>query len=196
MISKEEHQQIEDAPAASHQQLRPLDSRLVNIDRLAIEVAREISGQRCASPAEHGLELLEMTRDLIEQITQRGFQLYREDCALPFLQGGIQAAHGGLRIKVADADTLRTFYLGHSDDLAQTREIAETAEGKEARLLEMLEKEEGIKKRGALTRLAKTLGTDRANLGKKIKKASKKREEDKRAGQWVSTLIKDGTRQR
>jgi hypothetical protein len=44
-ISKEKHQQIENAHAASRQQLRPLDSRLVNLDRLAIEVAGEISEQ-------------------------------------------------------------------------------------------------------------------------------------------------------
>lgn len=126
MISKAEHQQIEDTPAVSQQQLRPVDSRLVNIDRLAQEIARDISQQRGASPAEHGLEVLEMTRELVEQINQRGIQLYREDCALPFLQGGIQAAHGGLRIKVEDAATLRSFYLGQAPE--QVNPLANPAE--------------------------------------------------------------------
>lgn len=122
MISKEDRQHVSDTLAASQQQLPSVDARLVNIDRLAIEVARGISRQRSASPAEHGLEVLEMSRDLVEQIAQRGFQLYREDCALPFLQGGIQAIHGGLRIKVEDADTLRSFYLGQAGGLTDSSE--------------------------------------------------------------------------
>lgn len=120
MISKQDHQQIEDAPAASQQQMRPFDSRLVNLDTLAKEVAREISRQRNATPAEHGLEVLELIHDIIEQTKQRDFQLYREDCVLPFLQGGVQSEHGGLRIKAEDADTLRSFYLGQAGDLTDS----------------------------------------------------------------------------
>lgn len=187
-----------DAPAPSQQQLRPVDSRLVNIDTLGKEIARDISWQRSASPAEHGLEVLEMTRDLMEQIAQRGFQLYREDCALPFLLGGIQAVHGGLRIKVEDAETLCSFYLGQADDLTQQQHSVSSKTPKEerAKLLEMLEKEEEIQVRGSLNRLATRLQTDRSNLGKKIKKAREERDDYKRAGGWVSTLVMDESRRR
>lgn len=105
-----------EAPAASQQQMRPVDSRLVNIDRLAEEIARTVAKMRQVSAAGYGLEAVEMKKEIFERVISEGVQLYREDCPLPFLRNGLQAPYTGLRLKVEDADALRAFYLVEPPD--------------------------------------------------------------------------------
>lgn len=74
--------------------------------------------------------------------------------------------------------------------------VAETVAQRRARWLDMLEAEEKREKRGALTRLAKSEGVDRANMSKDIGKARAARDTENRAGAWTSQLVQDGKRQR
>lgn len=64
-----------------------------------------------------------------------------------------------------------------------------------ARWLSMFEAEQGRKKRGALQRLADSVGVDRSKMGSDIAKARAEREQQKQAG-WTSQLMKDGKRAR
>ncbi|MDR3067710.1 MAG: hypothetical protein LBV05_19665 [Comamonas sp.] len=73
---------------------------------------------------------------------------------------------------------------------------SETPEQRRARLLEMLEDEEKLGARGALTRLATREGVDRSNLGKAIAKAKAERTEKVRAGGWTSQMVQGGKRTR
>lgn len=72
--------------------------------------------------------------------------------------------------------------------------VFETPKERRARHLAMFEIEERREKRGALQRLADSVGVDHSNLSKEIKKAKAEREEQKRAGTWTSQLIRDGKR--
>ena len=70
----------------------------------------------------------------------------------------------------------------------------ETPAERRARWLVMFEAEEKRGKRGALTRLAKSEGVDRSNMGKDIDKARAERDTQRRAGGWTAQLVQDGKR--
>ena len=72
--------------------------------------------------------------------------------------------------------------------------MREAPAARRARWLEMLEAEERVKKRGALTRLANSEGVDRSNMGKDIAKARAERQTQRRDGGWGSQLVQDGKR--
>ncbi|MDM7950084.1 hypothetical protein [Hydrogenophaga sp.] len=74
--------------------------------------------------------------------------------------------------------------------------VAETVAQRRARWLDMFEAEEKRAKRGALTRLAKSEGVDRANMRKDINRAQTARDTEKRAGPWASQLVQGGKRPR
>lgn len=75
--------------------------------------------------------------------------------------------------------------------------IEETPEERRARWLAMYEKNGGASKRGALAALARELNVDRSNLRKELNRATKQREEKRRAGALgvaSRQLVKDGKR--
>ena len=73
-------------------------------------------------------------------------------------------------------------------------EVKEKPQDRRARWLVMFEAEEKRGKRGALTRLAKSEGVDRSNMGKDIDKARAERDTQRRAGGWTAQLVQDGKR--
>ena len=73
-------------------------------------------------------------------------------------------------------------------------EVKEKPQDRRARWLVMFEAEEKRGKRGALTRLAKSEGVDRSNMGKDIHKARAERDTQRRAGGWTAQLVQDGKR--
>lgn len=77
---------------------------------------------------------------------------------------------------------------------ATEQEVKETPGERRARWLVMFEAEEKRMKRGALTRLAKSEGVDRSNMGKDIQTARAARDTERRAGVWASQLVQDGKR--
>ena len=86
---------------------------------------------------------------------------------------------------------------GHETPQAEPQavpEVKETAHERRARWLVMFEAEEKRGKRGALTRLAKSEGVDRSNMGKDIDKARAERDTQRRAGGWTAQLVQDGKR--
>ena len=86
---------------------------------------------------------------------------------------------------------------GHETPQAEPQavpEVKETAQDRRARWLVMFEAEEKRGKRGALTRLAKSEGVDRSNMGKDIDKARAERDTQRRAGGWTAQLVQDGKR--
>ena len=73
-------------------------------------------------------------------------------------------------------------------------EVKEKPQDRRARWLVMFEAEEKRGKRGALTRLAKSEGVDRSNMGKDIDNARAERDTQRRAGGWTAQLVQDGKR--
>ena len=73
-------------------------------------------------------------------------------------------------------------------------EVKEKPQDRRARWLVMFEAEEKRGKRGALTRLAKSEGVDRSNMGKDIDKARAERDTQRRAGGWTAKQVQDGKR--
>ena len=70
----------------------------------------------------------------------------------------------------------------------------ESVEQRRARYLVIFEIEEKREKRGALQRVADSVGVDRANLQKDITKARTARGELRRAGTWTQQLVQGGKR--
>lgn len=99
---------IPDAPAPSEQVLRPFDSRFVNVDRLAEEIARAMGLTKSA----FGLEVFSITNDIFQRAARKEVQLYRDDRPHPFHGDGLESFYGGLRLTIDDADRLRVQYLG------------------------------------------------------------------------------------
>lgn len=72
--------------------------------------------------------------------------------------------------------------------------VTETVAQRRARYLAMFETEQKQDTRGALQRVANSEGVDRSNMRKDIDKARAARDEQKRAGVWISRLVQDGKR--
>lgn len=105
---------LEEIPP-SQKQLRPLDSRLVNIDRLAQEIVRAMG----LTKSEFGLKVMTIENAVFAKAKRGEIQLYCEDRPFPFDRDENESMHGGLRLTRSDADELRTFYLDSlSDPLA------------------------------------------------------------------------------
>lgn len=105
---------LEELPP-SQKQLRPLDSRLVNIDRLVQEIAREMG----LTKAEFGRKVMAIENAVFAKATRGEIQLYCEDRPFPFDRDENESMHGGLRLTKIDADQFRSFYLDSlSDPLA------------------------------------------------------------------------------
>ncbi|GEM_PF-3879204 len=71
--------------------------------------------------------------------------------------------------------------------------VNETVEQRRARHLALFEIEEKLG-RGALQRVADSVGVDRSNLSKDLAKARAARSEKKRSGEWTSQLVQGGKR--
>jgi hypothetical protein len=101
-------QTIPDEPAPSEQTLRTIDSRFINVDRLAEEIARSMGLTKGA----FGLEVVSITNDIFQRSARKEVQLYRDDRPHPFHSDGLESFYGGLRLTIDDADRLRVQYHG------------------------------------------------------------------------------------
>ena len=107
---------VEDKAAPSEQVLRSTDSRLVNVDRLAQEIARAMGFAR----VEFALKVITIANAVFARASRGEIQLYCEDRPFPFDKDENESMHGGLRLTNVDADALRAFYLDSlSDPLAK-----------------------------------------------------------------------------
>jgi len=101
-----------DAPPASQQALRPVDSRLVNIDRLAQEIARAMG----LAKVNFTIKAMTIANAVFAKASRGEIQLYCEVDPYPFNKDENETMHGGLRLTIADADALKAFYLAAPSD--------------------------------------------------------------------------------
>lgn len=136
MTDDEHNGFIEDKPAPSEQVLRPNDSRLVNVDRLAQEIARAMG----LTKIEFAHKAMTIANAVFARASRGEIQLYCEDRPFPFDKDENESMHGGLRLTSADADALRAFYLDAlSDPLALSTDTHKPVQRSTAQELAILD---------------------------------------------------------
>ena len=149
---------VPDAPAPSEQLLRPVDSRFVNVGRLAEEIARAMGLTKSA----FGLEVVSITNDIFNRAAHKEVQLYRDDRLHPFHGDGLESFYGGLRLTIDDADRLRVQYLG---PFSETNERQQRGTEKKW-TKEALEKLAAYRERYGTKKTAETHGLSPARVRK------------------------------
>ncbi len=106
----EEHGEglINDVPAPSEQVLRPIETGLVNVDRLAESIARELDYTGSA----FALEVVHIQDWIFGRARAGELRLFREDKPFPFILDGLYELHGGLRLSDAEAAKVEIHFLG------------------------------------------------------------------------------------
>ena len=96
----------------SRLETRQVDAGLVNIDRLAQEIARAMG----LAKVEFAFTAMTIANAVFAKASRGEIKLYREVIPHPFDMDENESMHGGLRLTIADADALSAFFLAAPSD--------------------------------------------------------------------------------
>jgi hypothetical protein len=97
----------------SEQVLRPVDPGYENVDRLAEDIAAKLG----YAGAAFSLKVIDVETVVFDRARLGEVCLYLEDKLSPFVFGGIEDVHGGLRLGPDDAAKVRAWFRSKSAEL-------------------------------------------------------------------------------